>query len=135
MAEREVFPFADDRMVIDAFLRNEHPMRSDYLDAGGGKLRFNSLHIAWFDTAGALVVSLPTGLEYLSSARVVAEIAKQVGTTVVITRQRLDEFVPDPTTGGSKLQVFQYFIDDQPYELGSPYVLVGSLGMQAWRGQ
>ena len=65
----------------------------------------------------------------------VVEIAKQLGTKVEINRERFDDFVFNPVTNASELVVFNYFIDDMPYELGTPVVLVGPLGMQAWRAQ
>jgi hypothetical protein len=136
MAEREVFPFEADRALIAAWLRRDYSLpQTDWLTSTASGLFHNGVTVAWFDTAGALTVSVPAGQAFLTSARVIAEIAKQVGTTVVISRERFDDFVHDPATGGSVHIPFNYFIDDQPYELGSPFVLVGALGMQAWRQQ
>ena len=136
MSEREVFPFADDRELISRWLRDEPAGNTDWLTAHNKQLGLTGgVTVAWFDTAGALTVKLEGGAHYGSVVRVIHEICVQMGIKDVrVERSIVDEMVPDPTTGGTRyMREFTYWIDGVPVTLDQAHVLVGPMGMMAWR--
>lgn len=129
---REAFPYLQDRVCIAAFLDGDKPMISDetYDLANGAdkKLRFNGEVIAWFDTAGALVVKLLPGWQFHYSRAIIDEIAKQLGIDASAHQEakELDSF-------GKVIRTIHYYIDNQSVALGDPFVLLDGLGVMAYR--
>ena len=140
MAEREVFPFEDDRELISRWLRGDarhFAGSTDWLSVTNQQLGLAGFatKVAWFDSAGALTVKLAGGAHYGSVVRVIHEICAQLGIKDVrVERSIVDEMVPDPTTGGTRyMREFTYWIDGVPVTLDQAHVLVGPMGMMAWR--
>jgi hypothetical protein len=130
---REVFPYESDKDIINCFLRGKQNYGADashYLLLHKGLLH-QKIHdgqhaMAWFDTAGALYVRLQRGLGYDFSVHTIREMCKQLGLT---DREIVRERTMEPRVHN----FFKYFIGGDQVRLDEPYVLVGALGMAAWR--
>lgn len=124
---RETFPFEDDRLLVWKFLVGGLSPPTDWLKIENGRLHTatNSHAVAWFDTAGALVVQMPVGYQTPMSMRLINTIAEFIGTPHRVEQEvhALDETGPD----------VRYYIDGQQLQFNAPHVLVGALGMRAWR--
>lgn len=131
---RDVFPHEDDRAIIRRFLLGAKRimLQTDYLMLNEGRLVLchvpSGSTIAWYDTAGALTVQFSGGLGYPTAVRAVHDMCKQLGMPEVqVTRERRTNDTIHP---GWEMVTF---VDGQEVKLGQPYVLLGGLGMQAWR--
>lgn len=129
---RDVFPYPEDRELIEYFLRGKArtPDNTDSLVLFEGRLSIKGAAgaptIAWFDTAGALTVQLTHDLNCYWCYRVINEIRRQMGIEDrVITREEKDQV--------GWIDRFNTFIDGAPIQLNQPIVLVGPLGVLAWR--
>lgn len=129
-SSRTVFPLEADRVVIRGFLsgRKIYINREATIHTHGGKLytsdpRKGGSSIAWYDTAGALYASIPRTRDALPAMRVINAIMEITGQPDrLVTRERHDL---NPTIA--------YFFDGSPVMLGEPFVLMGNLGVLAYR--
>ena len=133
---RDVFPHEDDRRVIRDFLRGEqHPLNNSWLLSTAGGLTYNHSSCAFFDTAGALLGKLAPGINLATNMRIIDEISKQLGMGTTVVREWQDEFVPTGSgvAGTTYVRHFNYFFDGNPVQVDQPFVIMGALGMSAWR--
>lgn len=125
---REVFPYADDRAFIDAWLLGKLLAGpSDWLEANTKSLLLMGNTIAWFGTDGALYGKVPSSQCLCPAIRALDYIARTLGMeTAEIT---VEECVAEDTgKHGSRL-----FHAGTEINHEQPFVMCGPLGMQAYR--
>ena len=125
---REVFPYADDRAFIDAWLLGKpRATVSDWLNLAGGNLNLMGNTIAWIGTDGALYAKLPNSQWLYPAIRALDHIARNLGMeSAEITVEEC--VVEDTSKHGSRL-----FHAGTQINHEQPFVLCGPLGMQAYR--
>lgn len=130
MFDREKLSDADER-VLDRFLGVEVPPRSEdehvaglRINAGWLVVTGSNLHIAWFDTGGALWGMTNTRLHVYDSVHYLSALAQRLGLPAL----ERTSFEPSPieTTGA-------WTLGDQVIKLGEPFLLCGPMGVQAYR--
>jgi hypothetical protein len=124
---RDVFPHAADRDVIAMFLAGAglFPIETDYLTASKSSLGVNGYTVAWFDTAGALCAKVPNGLDIQYCRRTINEIMRQLSVPERELTIEHGEWV------SNDLREIRCFFDGSPVTHEAPFVLAGSLSMQA----
>lgn len=127
---RDVFPYAEDRIVIQHFLNGvAYVGREAEVSLSDHKLYAGSHAIAWFDSAGALTIMLGRGHAF-DPGRIVDFICDELG----IPEMKLRREVECLSAFGSRDRV-AYYTDDRAVRANEPYVLAGPLTMQAYRAE
>jgi hypothetical protein len=130
---REQFPYPEDREILDAFLMasQARSVRS-YLEATeDGRLTMGQQVIAYYDTAGALVlhmaVSTDTNVHYIERAG--NYLLAQLGIDERIVR----EAAFDGQGAGAARWGWRWAWGNHYVKPNEPLVLCGALGLRAYR--
>lgn len=138
---RESFPYADDHDVMVSFVRDDvsGPLDSGYMNRTDRVLKFNPsrspampnthMTVAWYDTAGALIVTFNPGIYYDYAIKTIECLGVIMGhANTCITREDHGFEDPRPLT-----RVFKYVLNGAHVEPGVPIVLAGPLTMMEFR--
>jgi hypothetical protein len=133
---RDVFPRLDDRVVIRGFLSGKRVRRDTpnaiVTDLNNILVFKDGGTIAWYDTSGALCAKLAQGGRERPQSRLAINfIMDQMGGVGGPVRHVEREGVPDAAAVGLNQQ--RYFFDGAPVGVDQPIVLVGPLGVIAYR--
>ena len=126
-SDRDLFPYPEDRAVIQAFLEGRKIFihKNSTVQTHGGALTMEKIKIAWFDeTTGALVAALPADFNTQPARRVLDYIGKLMGDGRQITRERPNISTP-----------LSWFHGDQPIYVGGTFTIAGPLSVLAYRAQ
>jgi hypothetical protein len=125
---RDVFPFQEDRDLVAAFLASAPPHPQSFAtEAGTGLdykgLRYNGHLIAHYDSAGALIGTLPpehASAMAMPAIRLLHHMLDLLGVEARFTRESREGYLA-------------YFYDSSEIKLGDPVLLAGPLGVSAHR--
>lgn len=129
MTQRDTFPFEPDKRVILSFLAGRaRERKSDWLAYAQGRLTLNNgATVAWYAPDGSLQAKLANNTVNAYSRHVVNYIMVALGEPA---KAVLHQYNTSNTLG---LPQVQYFFDGSPIEVDQPFVLVGPVGMMAYR--
>ncbi len=124
---REVFPYEGDRETIRTFLSGSQLTATTAFGVSTihqGKLHISGDVFAWYDTQGALWAHIGVGHVMHTQIRAFNYIAELVGLSAYLVVERRQE--------GDVIRT-QLWFDGQEIGYNSPFVVLGSLSMRAWR--
>jgi hypothetical protein len=137
---RQVFPFSSDRAVVRQFLRGKRvkPASPPGVDTNliiknGNILAWTDLNVAWIAAGdGSLYTKLLGGSSYYSSMRLIHFMLNELGQPDRrIEREENPSW--DPAGDISLAPRWLYFIDGSPVDIDDPILIVGPLGLAAYR--